>query len=159
MLSHVFLGMALAAIGSRCWGAAEEKVFGITVGTRPQGVLLMTIGCVIAAPQFALWSPLLFGLIWLFRLFETGETWLAFQRGRNRTLALLRSWPLWLIAAVFTLIDEQDGRMIVAMLFPLTAYAYRWGGMIDMKNGAEIGELFLGAFIALLAATAFSIPS
>lgn len=153
----IALGIALGALGNRCWGMAQERVLGLPIGSRFQGVALITTGCIIAAPQFALWYPLIFALIWLFRAPETGETWLAFQRGRNRIQGLLRSWPLFVLAAVMTLIDGHDGRMLVAMLFPLTAYAYNWGGKIDMLKGAEIGELFLGAFIVSLAATSFDL--
>lgn len=131
------LGMAIGALGNRAWGAEGYP--------RWLGVALMTLGCIMVNPSLLLFFPVVAGLIYFFRFWETGETWLAATAGRNIWAAMGRGAtiiPLVLFAHLLT-----GSSVLVGLFFPIIALFYYAAGKIYPKKCGEIGELLAGAYL------------
>lgn len=137
-----FIALTLGALGNRCWGWEH--------GDRAVGVFLMTAGIVMANPELSLWAPVIAGIVWFFRFWGTGESWLAFQDGRNRMKAILRGAAILPLGAFLTLITGEWWHVAVALGFPLIAFIYHFCGKMKLKDPTVWAEILTGAYLVSL---------
>jgi hypothetical protein len=137
------LPLLISALGNRAWGEKGQS--------RAVGVAMMTLALIIANPKLTLWSPALFALIWFFRVFETGETWLANTAGRNMWFGIFRGALIAPLAILISYVTKDNWPLYVALGFPLPALAYYLAGKVWPPKCTELGELFTGAYLACLA--------
>ncbi len=143
-LMLVAVGLVLGALGNRFWGWEH--------GNRAIGVFLMTAGIVMLNPDLAIYTPVFAALIWWFRFMGTGETWLAFQEGRNRNQAILRGAAVLPLGVFITYLTGEWWHMAVAFAFPVIAFFYYFCGKTKAKDPTAYAELLAGAYLVSLTA-------
>lgn len=136
------LALALGALGNRCWGWEH--------GSRAVGVFLITSGVVLINPTLAMYAPVMAALVWLFRVKGTGETWLAFQAGRNRMEAIARGAFILPLGAFFTYMTGSPVNFALALCFPVIAFFYYAFGKTKLADPTKYAELAAGAYVVLI---------
>lgn len=136
------LSMAMCALGNRCWGADGLP--------RWLAVLMMTYGLVLAHPHMWARSPLIAVWVYVFRIFATGETWLAAARGEHIPESMLRSAAIIPLALLLYTLDGHPWHLMAGALFPVITLIYCLCGQQKQVEPIALAELLTGAWLALI---------
>ena len=135
---NVIVGVALGCLGNRIWGAEGQP--------RWLAVLFVTLGCAIANPHLLVWSPLVALLFYFFRVWPTGPSWLAEERGGHEKEAILRSMCAAVMPLAVFLLDGSFYHLIFAVTFPVIALFYYTLGRLIPTKATEICEVLTGGY-------------
>lgn len=159
MLLHKVFGIAISAIGNRAYGAGVDKGYPAWLYSKYLATILITFGIVLTAPElYATWAPIIALLVFAFRVWGTGKSFLAVEANEAKLHdAVVRSLyaiPLGLFLASVDYWHTGDvaGHMIGVVLVPSIGIAYAIFGYFWPAKATELAELFGGAYLALIAA-------
>lgn len=133
---HFILGMAVCAMGNRCWGQAGWPTW--------VGVLMMTLGLFLRG--LPIWSLLVLpGAIFFFRAWSP-RPWMAIlQNDGPWAPALIRSLAIIPLGIAMALITHNPIHILpTCIAIPLIPYVWRWSGFakwvkVDTACLAELG--------------------
>lgn len=139
----ICIALTMGAYGNREWGS--------DTGSRAFGVFLMASGITMLQPELAPFLPLFAVLVWFFRVWGTGETWLAIQQGRNALRAVIRGLAILPLAIILSLLTLEWWHFAIGLCFPVIALIYYVCGKSRISDPTAWAERLTGAFLVSVA--------
>lgn len=130
-------------------GALGNRISGEKAGKHWLGALMMTFAIVIGSPHLLIFSPIIFGLVLLFRtvsprplinLIHDGSFW----------KGLLRSALMLPLSIGLFLMDGNIFHLKGILLFPFVAVTYYLSGKQKKVDPVELSECIVGGLIGSL---------